>query len=267
MSFDEYAEEYLRQQTRIRRGLDFLQGLVSRPPALFEGLMPERTITMISAEPGCGKTFLALAMCLSLDQGGDLLGRFKARQKQRTFFLGQDAPDWDYAEQFRKLAQRLGIKDTEVDFLTNQGASFTDRRFLMELQKWHEMASYRTIIFDTLASFHELDEKDERQMGGIMTILKKLRDDLGCSVIFTHHTRKPSEIPVSGNYAARGSSVISGSVDFHLSLRRGGGNRIYMNMAKGRGSEKMEEGAGFTIEEGDVAEGPWVELLYRRGSE
>jgi AAA domain-containing protein len=264
MSFDEYAEEYLRQQTRIRRGMDCLQGLIPRPPALFEGLMPERTITMISSEPGIGKTFFTLAMCHCLDQGKPLLGKFKAREKQRVFFLGQDAPDWDYDEQFRKLARGMDIHETEVDFLTNGGGSFTDRSFLLELQKWHDMVGYRTIIFDTLASFHELDEKDPRQMGGIMAILKRLRDQLGCSVIFTHHVRKPSDTPMSGNYSARGSTVIPGSVDFHISLRRAGG-RVLMEMAKGRGSEKLDLLAGFIIEESDIKEGPVVNLAYRCG--
>lgn len=263
LTIEEYAEEYLRSQNRIRRGVDFLHGLVQRPPALFHGLLPERTVTMISAEPFCGKTMLTLAMALSLDSGQPLAGKFTPRDRHRVLYLGQDAPTWDYAEQFRKLGRGMSVNPdlVEIDFLLNEGGSLTDRTFLAGLQAWHEEVGYSVIIFDTLAAFHDLDENDSRQMGAIMAILKKLRDKLACTVIFTHHTRKPSpDGVVSANYAARGSSVIAGSIDFHIALHRSSGNRIRLSLPKGRGSEKLGPEAGFYISEGDSQAGPWVKL-------
>jgi len=264
-SIDDYAEEYLRQQSKIRRGLDFFHGLVKRPPPLFVGLIPERTLLMISAEPGCGKTALSLAAALALDTMTPLLGTFAPRERRRTFFLGNDAPDWDYAEVFRKLGRGIGLStaqqdDCQVDFLTNEGGSLTDKRFLAVIQKWHEEVAYNVVIFDTLASFHDLDENDTRQMGAIMAILKRLRDSFNCTVIFTHHSRKPSgDEPMSANYSARGNSVISGSIDFHLHLRRSA-NKIRMSLAKGRGSEKLPADAAFEILEGECQDGPYLRL-------
>ncbi len=119
------------------------------------------------------------------------------------------------------------------------------------------LIDFNVLFLDTLASVHGGNENDTREMGILMSMLKEIRDKFRCCIIFTHHTAKPSQGLVrSENYSARGASVISGSIDFHLTLKREGDlDRIKIRMPKGRGAERLDKLSYFDIIESADADG------------
>lgn len=208
---------------------------------------------MLSAEPFSGKTLLTIAIALALDSGRPLFNHYQIRERKKVLYLGQDAPSWDYAEQLRKLVRgaELNPPDLDIDFMLNQGINFFDPKSLQLLQDWHSVSNFNVLILDTLNSFHSGDENNTRDMGVLCSMLKHIRDHLRCAIIFTQHTSKPSQgVARSDNYSARGSSVIVGSIDFHIHLRRDSErDRIKIRFPKGRGSERMDRLTYFDIED------------------
>lgn len=233
---------------------DIAQGALRPPPWLFsvpdgsEGLLRSKTLTMVSAEPFTGKTMLLLALGLGLSTLRPILG-FQPAAGHRVLFLGQDAPTWDYHGVIRKLW--IGLEAPPIPesalFFLNRGLRLTaSNELITEAVRVHRIT---VLMLDTLLAFHQADENSNKEMAEVMDLLKSWRDRLGLTILFTHHTGKPSGLPgqISGNYRARGASVISGSVDFHLQLIAKGGV-VQLSLPKRRGGTNAA--SAFTIIEG-----------------
>jgi hypothetical protein len=261
------SEQLLRNQRNIRALSDVGLGEVRRPPPLFHDLMLQRSLIMVSAEPFTGKTMLTLAMSLCLDSGLPLLGAFEPYEKRRFLYIGQDAPTWDYAEQTRKLLRGLDLSPDQVDLLDteamfNEGVDILDREFISFIHAWHNEMGLDGIIFDTLASIHSADENSSREMGVVMTALKRLRDRLGLTIVFTHHDAKPSgDSERSAIYRPRGSSVIAGSVDAHISLRTTKTGSIHFTTPKGRGLANTKRKLLYDMVDTGTSSDPGLKLV------
>lgn len=236
---------------------DVTSGRIVPPPWLFgpdgphgDGLLRSRTITMLSAEPFTGKTMLLLAMALSLATDSPLLG-YSPLGGQNVLFLGQDAPTWDYYGSIRKLWIGLGapsIPANRAIFFLNRGLRLEGPDISTLLEDAVRVQGTTILMIDTLLAFHGRDENSNKEMASVMDLLKSWRDRLGLTILFSHHTAKPSaaSTPISGNYRARGASVISGSVDFHLQLAsRAGG--VSLGIPKRRGSSKRRASDSFVL--------------------
>jgi hypothetical protein len=237
-----------------------LGGEAPKPPALVHGFLPAETLILVSAEPYTGKSIFCLDLALALATEQPVLGRYAPNGQKSVLFCGQDSPDWDYAEQVRKLARGRGLGQQAAEIMPldlwfNGGWDLLNPAFLHTLEEWQHEHPVDVVIIDTLAAFHSADENLAREMGVVMTILKRLRDRFRWTIILTHHVSKP----VAGderslNYRARGSSVISGSIDVHLSLARRK-DMVQIRMPKGRGATPIDKSLGFTIGEDEDEQG------------
>ncbi len=230
--------------------IDLTSRGLSPPPWLFGGASPlddgfirTRTITMISAEPFTGKTMLMLGMTLGLACGHPVLG-YPVQGRHRVLFLGQDAPTWDYHGQVVKLWKGLGalLPANSALFFINKGWQITDPQFSTFITDCVRVHGISILMIDTLLAFHSAEENSNKEMAVVMNLLKSLRDTLGLTIIFSHHSGKGSN---SGIYSPRGASVISGSTDFHLSLSARD-SVVSLGLPKRRGSQKRGA-SGFSI--------------------
>lgn len=244
---------------------DLASGQVLPPPALFGDLVLDDTLTMISAPPYSGKSLLLAAMVVSLDSGLPLFGKFAPNGVKKVLALLQDAPTWDYAEQFRKIIRGYGLVKEQRELLDthliiNRGLQLTDPEFMTQLRIWFTHSPFDVLCLDALWTFHSLNENDNSQMAFVMGTLKRIRNEFGCAVIFTHHTAKlrAEDQGMDANYRARGATVIPASVDFHFAMKRIG-PRIMLQMPKGRGAD-VEQLIHFDITEVDHPEGVALKL-------
>ena len=247
-------EQWLRDKTNCVSLSKLAANGVEAPPPLFEGFLLHKTVTMLSAEPFVGKTLLMLAMAISLNTGRPLFGKHNPEALRRVLFIGQDAPTWDYVRQARKLLRGYEIDaanygELETDLILNENVRITDNNFIENwLRPWHDATAFDVLMLDTLISVHSADENDNRQMSAVMSILKTIRDQFHCAVIFSHHLSKPQgDSPISANYRARGATAIAGGVDFHFQLHQGDSGQVNLLFPKGRGADGMEPPPYFTI--------------------
>ena len=230
---------------RPLRGYEILGHAASPPPMLVADLLRSQSLIAITGEPYCGKTLFLLDLMISLDTGALFLNALIPAKNHRALFIGQDAPTWDYIGGYSALVRGLGYAEEpplNSVFILNRGMAFGQNNvaFIRCIEQAIDLYDINVVMLDTLKAFHDFNENNNQEMDRVMTLLKYLRDHHGLTVLFTHHTAKPTFTKgglneISGNYRARGASVIAGSIDQHLILTKTKG-LISMSLAKARGS-------------------------------
>lgn len=267
------TETILRQRYNVQSVADVGLGAARKPPELFKDFLLQKSIIMISAEPFVGKSMFSLAMLIALDANQPLLKHYSPHQPLRTLFIGQDSPLWDYAEQARKLMVGYKLTPTQIqtlssDLIINEGLSLNDSAMENFLTHWHDQIGFDVLMLDTLAACHAMDENSNTEMNVVMNRLKRFREIFGCTIIFTHHDSKPSkDAERSAVYRPRGASVISGSVDIHVSLKPNRDGSIRLTVPKGRGLGPRKKPVVYDMLDCGTPTEPGVELVIRRASE
>lgn len=212
------------------------------PGYLFDNCFRDRSITVFVAPPHRGKTLLMLDMAICLEAEIPLFGRFAPMRGHEVFFLGCDAPSWDYGLQARKLCIGHGIDASKRQLLNingvwRRGLKITDPQTIKFLKAWRAETEASVLFIDTHRATHSANENDSREMERVWDILCSMRDQGWC-IIMSHHTSKPSEVLQEDVNAPRGSTVIGASADFiyNLSKRNRADKKVRMVCTKGRGS-------------------------------
>lgn len=247
---------------------ELLGGAIGPPPSLIPGIILDKSITQITAAPYTGKSLMLAHLILSLDTGLPFLGKFTPLGTRRVLGILQDSPDWDYAEQFRRISRGMGITQDQRELLETRlilgrDVRLCEKTFRDELVEVHKNkhTTFDVLALDVLSEFHDFDENSAQQMGWITKAIKWLRNNLGVAVIFTHHDRKMNAADAAAlnpNYRARGSSKLPGAIDFHFYLSRQG-QRVRMEMPKARGEDQQI--ITFNIIEVDHADGRAFQLV------
>jgi len=205
------------------------------PAWVVEELIPAG-LTVISAEPASGKTWLLLDIALQVAEGLDLYGQLPTSKtgvliideengpsllQSRFKLLGandqEEVPIYIWSEEHFKVEQKY--IDTVIDFCNSHGV--------------------RLVMIDTLVRIHGRDENSAVEMAQVFQLLKQLpRNDI--NVILTHHNRKPSPGRNNPSHAMRGSSDILAAVDCQLSLVKDGAS-LTLKQNKLRNAEEFKE--------------------------
>ena len=164
-------------------------------------LIPRATVTLLSGEPGIGKTYLALKLIVSCCLGMDFLG--KRSERISCVLFDRENPLSIVRERLLVLA------DGPVSGLHVWGGWNTDPRPELGDPRLLEIAANEKplMVFDSLVRFHTADENSASEMRLVMAELRKLAD-AGATVVALHHRAKSHE---GSNY--RGSSDILAAVD------------------------------------------------------
>lgn len=231
---------------------------IPQAPWVLPGWIRERTLTMISAPGGVGKSAFGTALGLALAEGKGFLGSPAPARAGRVVHIAIDAPKWDHAHVARRLVRGMGLDLSEPDEwsggywfcfepffledLTHDGRSTFEA--MMNEAAYPSGAIADMVIIDSFRNIHDEDENDAKAMSKIMRFLRRW-SERNCAIILLHHSKKPSKFTqASGWDSARGSGVIHNSVDTHIVLRalpqRKEGARIKFlapHWEKGRGGD------------------------------
>lgn len=193
---------------------------------LVEGMIPRGSVTLISAESGTGKTWLAYALAAAVARGVDFLGRTVHRAP--VVYLDGENPLYVVQRNLRDLGIDP-IPDLRVWGGWNEESppGPNDTRILSFVREQKPL-----LIWDSLVEFNTGDEQSSTEMRRFMKFFRALAH-LGATIIILHHTGKSKS---SGTY--RGSSDIKASVDVAYlvtgSTRSGKLHRLTMDPFKSR---------------------------------
>lgn len=240
-------EHTARRAASLLGARSWTELLTIQPPDwLVPGLLQERALHVLTSDSGCGKTWLALDLFLSGIYGSPVLGQ-RPTKPFNSIYLAADSPDWDIAQQLRKLLRgRNASPDTEPEsFILPIGFLF-DREdhlaVIAELAKtWH----IKAMFIDVMLYSHEGDENDNSYMARmVLKRAKLLRDQCGMAIFFVHHNAKG--LPgMTGMY--RGAGTIIQAAEHHITLAKKK-KQVLLTVEKIRGDEIISSSLLYSIQ-------------------
>ena len=182
---------------------------------LWEPYVPLKMITILSGDPGVGKTFLSLALAASLTRGRPLVGQ------QEHEALGGD------------VSRLFLLEGTTTEAGTEGRITLADKEPLEEAIRDHRA---RLVIVDPLQSFlgGDVDAHRANQTRPIFDGLIRVAEKTGCAILITRHLSKG--VGGTALYRGMGSIDITGAARSELFVGREPDNPSRIIMAQSKNS-------------------------------
>ena len=223
-----------------REAPDEAEFLVIRPSIAFSKILPPpiyvlpslrpRTVGLIVAQEGVGKSFLALEIGLAKASGCDLTGIGITGPGNGVVYFSKEDPPEIIEERLQSISP----------FIPNEGIARADGLEIISLYgKPATLASEKStvneklvrqiiktgsgkdlLIFDTLRKLHDLEENSSGEMKVLLEIFDRIALETGAAVLLIHHTNKSANLngQQGDQSSARGSNAIVGNTRWSLHL-------------------------------------------------
>lgn len=191
---------------------------------LIGGHLARRSISMLAADPGIGKTTLMAQMTLSLSTGRPFLGS-PSPAVTRTLLIQAEGSRGAFQGRWRSACEAMGIEkaDTRGWFIQADGSRDFFRDFEIGSVGFNRVlkdSGAELVILDTIgffARFNENDPDEWRQK--VMRPLRQATIEHGTSFVLVHHQPKITDAN-RDNRDGRGTSAMLGDCDHFWRLER-----------------------------------------------
>lgn len=202
------------------------------PPPVIEGLADRGEVTLLVGAPKEGKSWAALQGAKAIASGGTFL-RWRARSGL-VVYVNTEVGEAYWEERSRNLNQALRIDAGPLLYHVNiRGKLFTSETLLpclreaLAQEKISDVAAFFFDSFYTLAG--GLDEKESRDVSGMMLAFQALAEEFGAAVFVVHHFKKDGKKRAAGQDLldrASGSGVFARVVDNFMAFTESNGKMI-----------------------------------------
>ena len=211
----------------IRPSVAFSRALP--PPVYVLPSLRPRTVGLIVAQEGVGKSFLALEIGLAKASGCDLTGIGISPGKGVVYFSKED-PQEIIEERLQSIAPFIPNEgmaradELEIVSLYGRPATLVSEKSTVNeklVKKIIKTGSGKDLlIFDTLRKLHDLEENSSGEMKVLLEIFDRIALETGAAVLLVHHTNKSANLngQQGDQSSARGSNAIVGSTRWSLHL-------------------------------------------------
>lgn len=191
------------------------------PEYIIAELFETDTLGLMFGDPGCGKSFLAVDIALSVATGAPFHGR-EVKQGAVFFIAGEGHNG--LARRFAAWSQARGIPLKDVPlFKSERAAQFLDAASAKAVADAVEGLAGEhgppaLIIIDTLArNFGGGDENNTKDMSEFVVAVDDLKARFpGCSVLIVHHSGHAEK------QRARGAMALKGALDCEYRVEKDG---------------------------------------------
>jgi hypothetical protein len=167
---------------------------------------------MIFGQPGHYKSLITTQIMLSIVNNIPFLE--KETKKAPVLLCDMENGLIEIRDRIKKLLKSCGIETFDSPlFITESGINLDNGVYREALFKIVEEKGIKLVIMDTLNRFGTYDENSSSDINKVYTQVFKPLKELGCSVLFLHHTRK-------GTDEYRGSGDFLGNVDMAYNVRK-----------------------------------------------
>lgn len=215
--------------------------LGNEPPLewFWDGYLPGGEVTMLAADGGVGKSFLALALAVSIAAGLEFLG--KLTQKAPVLFVSAEDDARTLRRRLRTVLDALGLDEApeglhlvdstarpELYAFNQTGREGRPTKALPALKEALAATSARVLMVDNASNTFAADENARAQASAFVRALKALVLPSGGAVLLLAHVDKNTS-----RAGALATAAYSGSTAWHNAVR----SRIYLVKTEKRGLE------------------------------
>jgi RecA-family ATPase len=174
---------------------DKLEQLINNPledrKPYAEGLLYEKTMLMVAAEPGCGKSTIALQAAIELASGLPVFGYFQVPRPLKVLYIQWERSIIEVVERLQQLIKtyKLPKENLAVTDEYQKLNIFRDYDLLIKCIN-RDCPKVDLIIIDPIYSTMIGGLKDDRPAAMFTHIMSKVQKSLGCSMWYNHHTIK-----------------------------------------------------------------------------
>ncbi|MCC7035725.1 MAG: AAA family ATPase [Alphaproteobacteria bacterium] len=203
-----------------------LEKLPKRTP-LIKGLLDRGGMSVVYGDSNCGKTFLAIDICLHI-----ALGRSWCRlkvQRGRALYVAAEGGLGIY-ERLRAFQNHKGIMGPPLHVIPATVDFRSAQRDVDEIiSEVKLLGGVEIIVIDTLArAISGGDENSSMDMGAFIRCIDRLRQATGAHVMIIHHTGK---IEARG---ARGHSSLRAATDTEIAVTKSKESIVELEVTKQR---------------------------------
>lgn len=199
---------------------------------LIDGVFMENSFNVIFGDPGCCKSFLAIAAAGAVANQGNWLGHNIPQNGKVVYILGEGASG---------LPDRVGAWEIH-NGTAMDGVAFVPEAIHAGSKMWDKLVEYVTeerpalVIIDTLARMagNMESENDAASMGKFIRACDDIRIASGGSVLVVHHANKMGGM--------RGSNALDGACDTIIRMDRDYSGTITASITKLKEGENAELG-------------------------
>jgi len=180
----------------------------------YPGMFYPESITLLSSEPGIGKTSFVKDFSIHAVLGREYLG-VPFPRPLRVVDADLESPGYLIKRKYRDVLPD-DLQDLPDGITVLQDVTLAD---LPALARFCKEEKIDIVIIDTLSMYLGAaveDEKDNSQESRAMGEIKSFCLDTGCAVVLIHHLAKGAD--PSSVYATRGASALAASADVLINI-------------------------------------------------
>jgi len=165
---------------------------------------------MFFGQPGSYKSMVTSLIALTISNGGEFLD--KQAKQSPVLICDMENGLIEIRDRLMKIAKGHDMDKTDFPlFITESSINLNQKIFREALFEVVEDNNIKLVVLDTLNRFGNYDENSASDINRIYTDVFKPLKELGCSILFLHHTQKNSN-------EYRGSGDFLGNVDLAFSV-------------------------------------------------
>ncbi len=190
---------------------------------LIDELWGDEAVGIVGGEPKCCKSFLALAMAISVAGGVPCLRRFMPMQTGRVLLFAAEDALHVVRQRLAGIAAAAGLDlaDLDIHVITAPSVRLDIERDRDALAETVAALAPKLLILDPFVRLHRIDENLSGDVAPLLAYLRELQRRYHLAVVLVHHARKGGA-KMRGGQALRGSSEFHAWGDSNLYLRRDG---------------------------------------------
>jgi len=170
-----------------------MTGVTEKRKVIADGFLYEKTILMMSADPGVGKSTIAAQMTVELAAGLPLFGTFTVPEPCKVFYIQAERCITEFLERINTLSKRFPIlKDNIIatdeyqkfNLLNADHADLFVECILRDYQK------AKVIIVDPIYCLVAGGLKDDVPASAFTKVMSRVHKETGSMLYYDHHTVK-----------------------------------------------------------------------------
>lgn len=171
------------------------------PKYLVDNLLVEEKVSMIFAEPGTIKSWLAMDIASAVSSGQSWLGERKVEQG-RVLYVDFEDGKYEFHRRIDMLTG--GAARSDLGYVYAPG-NIVDQDWWIKLEGFVLKNKVKLVVIDTLAGATPGVDENDRNAADPLTYAGRLTETTKVTVLFLHHANRAGEI--------RGTSAFKATVD------------------------------------------------------